>query len=107
MHGHHALSHQCPPWGRAFGEPTDEDILDGYVLHRGSRPEVPEIKFSKSASTVARRLILDCGEDPESITLAEINSKLHRFVFDRGAKPVARGWEDAVSSIDSVGIRYC
>ena len=59
--------------------------------------------FSETASTIARELILDCGEDPESITLDEICSKFHRFIIYENDEPVAYNWGGTVSSTGFVG----
>ena len=93
MHGIDMLRHQCLiPWSPPSGKTTT------FALRRGWCAESSRFTFSQIASTIARGLILDCGEDPESITLAEMNSKFHRFVFYENDELVAHNWEETVSS---------
>ena len=61
--------------------------------------------FSETASNIARGLILNCGEDPRRITLAEMNSKFHRFAFYEGDRPVVRNWRETVSFTGFVRVR--
>ena len=105
LHGTKALGHQChilrswPPDG-----PVGEVTFDIHV-GRGWCAETSKFTFSKVASAIARELIIGCGEDPESITLAEMNSKAHRFaVYENGAL-VARNWRETVCSTGSPGVR--
>ena len=100
MHGTDALRHPClTPWNRRSRKPTDDTTPD---LHEPAglrqHTETTRFTFSEAASAIARGLILDCGEDPESITLAEINSKLHRFVFFENGQLTAHSWKETVSS---------
>ena len=54
----------------------------------------------RQLGSAARRLVLEYGGDPESITLAEMNLKLHRFGFYKNGELVAQNWE-------IVGVRCC
>ena len=108
MNGINVLMHRCPfPPHPPPGKPIREATFDSYVLKRGWCIEPSELTFSNFASTIARGLILDCGEDPESITLAEINSKLHRFVFYEDGELVAHNWDETVSHTSLLGVYYC
>ena len=99
IHGTDALKHECPYVWRV---PTERQItevtFDTNILHGGWCAERSKFKFSEITSTIARRLILDCGEDPESITLTEINSKLHRFAFSKISVILPCSWREAVGS---------
>ena len=77
-------------------QPTGEEAFDSHVQGRGWCADTSMFKFSETASTIARGLVLDCGEDPESITLAEIYSKFHRFVFYEKGELVAHNWQETV-----------
>ena len=88
-------------------QPTGEEAFDSHVQGRGWCADTSMFKFSETASIVARGLILECGEDPESITLAEIYSKFHRFVFYEKGELVAHNWQETVSPIGFSGAYYC
>lgn len=106
MHGTDALMHQCRgPRSRPPVEPIGEATFENWVLSRGWRAGASGFRFSTVASTIARGLILDCGEDPENITVAEINSKFHRFVFSEKGGLAVHGWRGAVST-GVVGIHW-
>jgi len=100
MHGTDALTHQhLAKCGLSSGSPVGEVTLENQVPIRGWRAGAPEFRFSEVASNIARRLILDCGEDPNRITLAEINSKSHRFAFSKNEGPIAaHSWRETVST---------
>jgi len=99
LHGTEALVHECRrPWGSTCRGPASEATLDTTV--RGGWCST--FTFSKLASDTVRGLVLDCREDPESITLAEMNSKLYRFVV-RESDQVAFSWMEVVSSFGLFG----
>ena len=100
IHGIDALGNrQCLVLpSNPFVKPIGEATIDLHTLGRGCCAETSEFTFSEVASTIAQGLILDCGEDPESITLAEINSKHHRFVFYENGELVAHSWTETVST---------
>ena len=106
MYSADVLRHQCPmPWRQPPGESIaiGEETFNYHVPARCWYTETSKFGFSEAASTIARGLILDCGEDPESITLAEINSRFHRFVFYHNGELVAHNWEETVSPTSCVG----
>ena len=108
IHGIDVLRHHCPlTWSPPSGKSAGEAAFSSYALGRGWCAENSKFTFAKAESNVARELILDCGEDPESITLAEINSKFHRFVFNENDELVAHNWEETVSSIGFVSVHCC
>ena len=89
------LMHQCLTLGDwPFEEPIGECTFERRVLSQGW---CAMFRFSWFASTIARGLILDCGEDPETITLAEVNSKFHRFVLSKDDASAAHSWMGTAS----------
>ena len=106
MHGTDVLGRQCLlPQNPPPGQPIDEVAFDFdfRILKQRWCAETPKFTFSEVASTTARGLILDCGGDPETITLAEMNSKFHRFAFFKSKELVACSWEETVSSTGFIG----
>lgn len=107
IHGTDALKHECSHRrGNPDARPVGEVTFDAFVPRGGWCAETSKFTFSIAASTIARGLILDCGEDPESMAFVEMNSKLHRFVFEEIDKLFAYSWADAVSFADIVGV-FC
>jgi len=96
MDGAEALNHDPVPQSRTPGNSIGEDTFDSHALGPRWRDEESELSFSEAASTIARGLILDCGEDPETITLTEMDSKPHRFAIYKKGKLVARNWRETV-----------
>ena len=104
IHGADALKHECPyPAANNNGVLACELTFDT-ILHGGWCAERSKFTFSETASTIARRLILDCGEDPENITLKKMNSKLPRFASHENGEIVVRNWREAVSYTGSIGV---
>ena len=98
MHGTDALVHQCPGLlSRPPVEPIGEATFENWVPSHGWRAGASGFEFSTAASTMARGLILECGEDPENITLADINSKFHRFACSEKDGLVVYSWRETVS----------
>ena len=82
------------------GKPIGEATLDLHTIGTGLVPQISQVYIFGSCFNYYSRieiLILDCGEDPESITLAEINSKLHWFVFYENGELAAHNWAEIVS----------
>ena len=100
IHGIDTLTHQCPI---RHQELTGSSAVRTRALGRGWCAETSRFRFSEVASTIARKLILDCGEDPESITLAEMNSRLHRFARCENDRVIPVSWSEMVSSSGFVG----
>jgi hypothetical protein len=42
-------------------------------------PEASEFEYSADLSAVVRAIVLECGENPDTITVQEMNGKHHRF----------------------------
>lgn len=56
-------------------------------------------RYSAELTTVAREIILECGENPDTITTQEMSGKHHRFVrFDTNGTVGVLNWVEAVSS---------
>lgn len=61
-------------------------------------------KYSATLAALTREVILDCGENPDTITTQEMNRKHHRFArfnparFDIGETVSVLNWVEAVSS---------
>ena len=92
MDGSSAPRHQCPKSCDWFtGEPADIQTLKLDKWAENSR-----FIFSEADSKIAQGLILECGEDPRKITLAEMNSKSHRFSSYEYGRLVVRNWKDTV-----------
>lgn len=96
LHGLDALVHEC-----LYAKPVGEVAFDTIALRGGWHAT---FTFSKLSSAIARELVLDCHEDPESITLAEMNSKLYRFIVGESDQVVC-SWKDTVSFSGLVGTR--
>ena len=93
------LMHQClAPGDWPSEESIGESTFERRVLSQGWCAGASEFSFSWFASTIARGLVLDCGEDPENITLAELNSKFHRFVLSKNGDLAAHSWRGTVST---------
>lgn len=99
-----ALRHRCLiGWELPSGKSAA--VASGaFALIQGWCPENFRLEVSKTASIIGRGLILECGEDPEVITSAEMNPKFHRFVFYENGELVARNWEETASSEQFRGV---
>ena len=106
IHGIDALRHrQCLALvNNPCGKPAIKTIIDLHTLGPCCGGKSFEFTFSEFASTIAQGLILDCGEDPESITLAEIKSRHHQFVFYENGELAAHSWEETVSPASLLGV---
>ena len=111
MHATDALNHYCPSSRRyPSGKPIGETTVETYVMGRAWCGKSAKLNFSKVSSRIARDLILSCGEDPENITWAEINTKLHRFVLVDNygySSPIVGSWRYTVRSAGFLGVRCC
>ena len=106
VHGSDALKELWVlPCGDLYERPISEAYFDTVILRRGWYNKKSKFRFSDVASATARRLILDCGEDPESITSMEMDSKAHPFVFHEADEFFVCGWREAVSPTGFVGAR--
>jgi len=97
MDGTEALGHRDPvPQSQTPWSPIGEEIFNIHALGQDEEATESKLSFSETASIIARELILDCGEDPESITLAEMDSKFHRFAIYENGELVACNWRETV-----------
>ena len=56
-------------------------------------------RYSDELSALVREVVLECGEDPDTITTKEMNRKYHRFVsFGTNGSISVLSWFQAVSS---------
>ena len=78
------------------GTHIGEETFDRHVMGQRWQAIKSKFSFSEAASTIARGLILDCGEDPESITSAEMDSKLYRFAVHENGRLTVNDWREAV-----------
>lgn len=101
IHGEDALKHEClRPQNRSDGgRPVGGATFDNFILRRGwfANEFIP----SDYASAIARAMILECGENPESITLDEVNSKLYRFFINEDGERFVYSWMERVSFVFS------
>lgn len=100
VHATGVLSHsfgirQGPYWGASIGEMTFDHCVRGQWTYSS------QFTFSEFASTVARKLIVDCCKDPESTTSAEMDSEIYQFVVHKGSGLVVHDWRKTVSSTGS------
>ena len=96
--GTSAQRHRCQTardWltGKPVGPTFDIQTLK----RRGKWDKKFRFTFSATALNLARGLILDCGEDPRMITLAEMNLKFHRFASNESGGLLIHNWREAVS----------
>jgi len=97
MDGSGAARHRCSTSrDRLTGELAGL-TSDPRMLRRWEWVEGCKLAFSGAASAIAEALILDCDEDPESVTFGEMNSKSHRFALCEDGELVVRNWREAVS----------
>jgi len=56
-------------------------------------------QYSAEFSAIVREVVVECGENPDTVTIQEMNRKNHRFVcFGRDGKVTVLNWSEAVSS---------
>lgn len=106
MHATDALKHYCSTaWTYPYRRPVGEATFDIRTQGRAWCGGGTKLQFSRHFSIVTRGLILDCGEDPETITWAEINTKLHRFFDHRTTDIVVYSLGEVVRHTGFVGVR--
>ena len=100
LDGPDTLVHQClAPGDWPSEEQIGESTFERRVLSQGWSAGALSFSFSWFASDIARKLILDCGEDPENVTWAEVNSKFHRFILSKNGDLAAHSWRETVSIV--------
>ena len=73
-----------------------------YFCHEVGIPwdfRISMYRYSKELSALTRAIVLECGEDPDTITTEEMNKKHHRFVrLGANGSIAVLSWSQAVSS---------
>lgn len=98
-----AVSHTCH-WVETKERCEKFSNGNGYHFYRhdvGSHwnRKVSVYRYSADLSALAREIVLECGEDPDTITTEEMNRKHHRFAcFGTDGKITVLSWFQAVSS---------
>jgi hypothetical protein len=96
-----ALSHRCYRLSdRELGVQFSSAASKSFFLHHVCPPWNPEFstyRYSLETADVFRGIILECGENPETITTREMTKKHHRFArFERGGSVTVMNWLEAV-----------
>ena len=109
MHATHALNHNCsiPCSDSSSEKPIAEATFDIHVPRRAWCGGATKLEFAADLFKTARELALNCGEDPGSITWAEINTMLHRLVRHNGSYPIVYAWSEMVCPTGFIGVRCC
>ena len=98
-----ALSHWCLPRdnGEYFPMFSSTSSANFYYYDVGAPWDSGHAvyRYSDKLSALVRELVLECGEDPDTITTKEMNRKHHRFVtFGANGSITVLSWFQAVSS---------
>ena len=97
MHATDALRHYCSIPQDYFSEkPIGEATFDAYVRGQAWCGQTATLRFSQPTSSIARGLILDCGDDSKNITWKEMDAKFHRFVRYECGNPIVQNWREMV-----------
>lgn len=108
MHATDALKHYCPiQCSDSSEKPIAEATFDIYVPRRAWCGGATKLEFMIGLSRTARELALNCGEDPGSLTWAEINTKFHRLVRHNGNYPVVYNWSEMVCPTGFTSVHRC
>ena len=97
-----ALSHRCHHLpdreSRAeFSSTTSKKIFQDHVRAPWN-PDLSRYKYSLEIAGVVRGIVLDCGENPDTITIREMNKKHHRFArWSADGTITVINWFEAVS----------
>ena len=98
-----ALSHHCRfPYDHKFGANLSTAGSAQFYRHDVGSPwnsGLAEYKYSAALAAITREILLECGENPDTITTQEMNGKCHRFArFDTDGTIHVLNWAEAVSS---------
>ena len=99
-----ALSHKCLyRHNDRFFAKFSSDVIEDAFCHDVGAPwtsGVAEYKYSANLSVLVREIVVECGENPDTITAREMDRKHHRFVrFGAGGAAITvLSWQEAVSS---------
>ena len=110
-----ALSHTCrwfwsPPWETRFKKLPGKHIAK--VFHDEAHPPwdsgFSEYKYSERLSNLVRETVLECGEDPDTITTKEMNKKHLRFAcFGKEGVITVLSWYGVLRSRDCQATAPC
>lgn len=103
MHIEEALLHYCYYfYDGGPGERLPNDIISRVYRSDVGSPwdsEFSKYKYSAKFATLVRKAVLECGENPETITTREMSRKHHRFAYFRpGGTINLFSWHQMVSS---------
>jgi len=97
-----ALSHRCYYDDDRRIPKFPNSTSRRYFCHEVGIPwdlRIPMYRYSGELSALVRAIVLECGEDPDTITTKEMNEKHHRFVsFGTNGSIAVLSWFQAVSS---------
>jgi hypothetical protein len=99
-----ALSHECrythgdTKYFKMFSSISDANIFY-YDVGAPWNSGLAVYKYSEELSALVREIVLECGEDPDTITTKEMSGKHHRFVrLGTNGSITVLNWLQAVSS---------
>jgi hypothetical protein len=102
MHIEDALSHRCRLYFDAKYTAKFSNITGANTFyHDVGAPwnsGLAEYRYSAELSAIAREIVLESGENPDTITTQEMNKKYHRFVRFEGEAINILSWIQAVRS---------
>jgi len=99
------LSHRChrrwdeyKPFKERFSSVNSANVFHNDVGTPWN-PEFSEYRYSAKLSALIREVILECGENPDTITAKEMNRKHYRFAcFGKDGAVTVLSWSQAVGS---------
>jgi len=98
-----AVSHGCYSYRHAKENEADfasAASASTFYIHAGSPwdSRYSKYQYSVERSTFVREVVVECGQDPDTVTIQEMKRKHHRFArFDLGGKISVLDWLEAVS----------
>jgi len=96
------LSHRCPyrhdnEYMAKFSSINSANVFY-YDLGAPWNSGLAEYRYSAKLSALVKEVVLECGENPDTITTKEMNRKHHRFArFGRDGMIKVLSWVEAVS----------
>lgn len=102
MHIEEALSHHCCFHYNDGFKAQFSNVTCAHVYYStvGSpwNSGLAEYRYSTELASLTRDLLLECGENPNTITVREMNRRNHRFVRFDSSRITVLNWVEAVSS---------
>ena len=98
-----ALSHSCYNYfyGREHRAGFANAASAGAFYNQAGNPwdsGIAKFQYSAELSVLVREVLIECGEDPDTITTQEMNRRHHRFAcFGRDGAITVLNWSEAVS----------